>query len=735
VMKIPIAIAVLVLGYTPVSLPIAPYIEAPYPIGRCMAESTNILVVQVDKVDKTKNLIIFKKVQDLKGKHPTDVIRHQIGQGGFHPREWQNIMAWAEPGKLALIFHNGGASETCIDNYWYQCYAGGDWWNMSHAEPFLLRSFAGKPEKLGQFVLEMLAGREVVLPAMVDGNKDDLHLRRAKVQRLRASMKIQDYNPQRDFVGWGNEDFRRLLGMPGFTHVSPLPRLDPDVRGAAPADFNGDGLADVCLFGESKVVLLKNEGTALSEFALPYSGGARAAAWADYNGDGKPDLLLASPTGVRLLTNLGTSFRDDTAGLPKEAYNNVTAAAWIDYDGDGKPDILVANGFLGLRLYRNLGSKAPAAPETPQAGPWQYIGPFDNTGQKGFDTVYPPEKEINLQAQYDGKGGKVAWKKGEFADGQAVDFLPLFKPEQSVWSVVYVYREITVKQATELPISLGSDDTLTVWLNGAKLLAENVYRGVAPDSNLVTLALKPGKNALLMKICQGEGGWGFYYAAKEPKATASAMALFEDVTEKVGLGPDGAGGRVRGDHLLVADVDGDGRPDFLYSGGEGILVLNTPHGFVEASDSGIRFRTGRVTPVFGDYDGDGKPDLFVPQYGMGKLFHNEGKGKFKEVTAASGDLSKPLGQAVCAAWVDLTKRGKLDLLVGCIGGPNRYFRNLGDGKFEDAGDSIGLYQKVYNTRGFAVLDLNKDGVWDLIMVNEGAEPLALLGDPARTEKK
>src|SRR5579863_7755985 len=164
-MKIPLALAALVLAFTPGSLPIAPYIEAPYPIGRVMAESTNILVVQVDKVDKQKNLIIFKKIQDLKGKHPTDVIRHQIGQGGFHPREWQNIMAWAEPGKLALIFHNGGASETCIDNYWYQCYAGGDWWNMSHAEPFLLRSFSGKPEKLGQFVLEMLAGREVILPA------------------------------------------------------------------------------------------------------------------------------------------------------------------------------------------------------------------------------------------------------------------------------------------------------------------------------------------------------------------------------------------------------------------------------------------------------------------------------------------------------------------------------------------------------------------------------------------
>jgi hypothetical protein len=544
-----------------------------------MAESTNILVVRVDKVDKTKNLILYQKVQDLKGKHPTDTIRHMIGQGGFHPREWQNVMAWAEPGRLAIIFHNGGASETCIDNYWYQCYAGGDVWSLSHAEPFLLRSFAGKPEKLGQSVIEILQGREVIVPAMVDGNKDDLHLRRAKLQRLRASLKIVDYNPQRDFVGWGNEDYRRLLGMPGFTFAASLARVDPDVRGVAAADFNGDGLTDLCLFGETKVILLKNEGATFTEVPLPYTGGARWAAWRDYNGDGKPDLLLAAPTGVRLLTNLGTSFRDDSAGLPQEPYGNVTAAAWIDYDGDGHPDILVANGFLGLRLYRNLAGK-----------------------------------------------------------------------------------------------------------------------GVAPKNSKV-------------------------------------VPLFEDVSEKVGLGPEGIGGHVRGDHLVVADVDGDGRPDFLYCAGEGLLVLNKPGGFVEAKESGLKFRAGGVTPVFGDYDADGKPDLYVPQSGCGKLFHNEGKGKFREVTAESGDLHKPMGQAVCAVWTDLFKRGKLDLMVGCVAGPNRYFRNMGGGRFEDAGDSIGLYQKIWNTRGIAVTDLNKDGVPDVIFANEGSDTAAILGDPGRAEKK
>jgi hypothetical protein len=411
----------------------------------------------------------------------------------------------------------------------------------------------------------------------------------------------------------------------------------------------------------------------------------------------------------------------------------VTAASWIDYDGDGHSDILVANGVLGLRLYRNLAGKSGKAAEPPQLGPWQYIGPFDNAGQKGFDAVYPPEKEINLKAQYDARGGKAGWKQGTFADGSVQTLTGLFKPELNAWSVVYLYREIAAKAPTELPISLGSDDTLTAWLNGKKLLAENVYRAAAPDQHVVTLPLQAGKNSLLLKVCNGDGDWAFYFAAKEPQVKVTG--LFEDVTEKAGLGPDGAAGRARGDSLAVADVDGDGRQDFLYSAGEGVLVLNTPKGFVETKNSGVKYKAGGVTPVFGDFDGDGKPDLFVPQAGSSKLFHNAGKGIFTDCTGGAGDLARPIGQATCAAWVDLDKHGKLDLLVGCLNGPNRYFRNVGGWKFEDAGESIGLYQKVFNTRAIAVLDLNKDGVWDMIFANEGAEPVALLGDPARLEKK
>jgi hypothetical protein len=704
-------------------------------LGQVVALASNIMVVRVEKVDKEKNIIIFRKVRDLKGTHNGDVIKHNIGKAGFHPREWQYPMDWAEVGKTAIFFHNGGASEMCIGTYWYQAYAGGEWWNLSHGEPFLLRSFAGNPEKLAGLVTDMVAGKEVIAPCMVDGNKEDLHLRRAKIQRLKVSLKLQDYNPKRDFVGWGGEDFRRLNGMAGFTHYSALSRVDPDAQAVSVADIDGDGKQDLCLVGAGKLAVMLNGGESLNEMSLPAGvSGCRAAVWADYNSDGKPDLLVATPNGPKLFTNLGAgNLRDDSHLLPGEPAWNLTAAAWLDYDGDGKPDILLGNGFHGLRLYRNKG-QADASKTPLKLGAWRYVGPFDNACGKGFDAVYPPEKELNFGANYPGKNGEAAtWKEGKFADAE-VNNLALFKAENNIDAVVYLHREIECTAAMELPLSLGSDDTLTIWLNGEKLLAENAYRAAGADQNRVVLKLKAGKNQLLIKVCQGTGEWAFYFAARA-EVPRGITWDFEDVSAKVGLGPNGLGGTLKGDSLTVCDVNGDGRPDFLYGAGSGLLALNTKDGFKEAKDSGISFKAGRVGPVFGDVDGDGKPDLFLPQSQGCKLFRNDGNGKFTDVTAKSGDLAKVTSQAVCGSFGDFDNDGKLDLFVGCLRSGNVFLRNKGDGTFEDKSDEIGLTQKVFNTQAIGLADLNGDGVLDVILNNEGQESAVLLGNPEFVAKR
>src|SRR5262245_28672905 len=166
------------------------YVEAPMTLGAVITQSTNICSMVITKVDKQNNLIVYQKVADIKGKHPTDTIKHNIGRGGLRPGEWQEIMNWAEVGKAAVFFHNGGASETFIGSTWYQAYPNGEWWGMSHGEPYLLRSYAGKVDKLPGFVADIVGGKEVVVPCMVDGDKEAIHKHTAKVQRLKASLKL-----------------------------------------------------------------------------------------------------------------------------------------------------------------------------------------------------------------------------------------------------------------------------------------------------------------------------------------------------------------------------------------------------------------------------------------------------------------------------------------------------------------------------------------------------------------
>ena len=69
----------------------------------------------------------------------------------------------------------------------------------------------------------MLKGQEVVVPCMVDGDKNAIQLRTARLQRMKASLKIQDYDPKRDFAGWGVEEFRAIAGMTAFTRTTAEP--------------------------------------------------------------------------------------------------------------------------------------------------------------------------------------------------------------------------------------------------------------------------------------------------------------------------------------------------------------------------------------------------------------------------------------------------------------------------------------------------------------------------------
>jgi hypothetical protein len=143
-------------------------------------------------------------------------------------------------------------------------------------------------------------------------------------------------------------------------------------------------------------------------------------------------------------------------------------------------------------------------------GDWYYAGPFDNTEGIAFETSYAPEKGFDPNASFTGKDGvKFGWKKFAKAPFNKTNLEALF-PRARKDAAVYLYHEFESPKAFKLPISLGSDDTLSVFFNGKNLLNENYQRPAAPDQDIVDLVVKPGKNQLLIKVCQYSGQWEIF---------------------------------------------------------------------------------------------------------------------------------------------------------------------------------------------------------------------------------
>ena len=200
-----------------------------------------------------------------------------------------------------------------------------------------------------------------------------------------------------------------------------------------------------------------------------------------------------------------------------------------------------------------------------------------------------------------------------------------------------------------------------------------------------------------------------------------------------------------GGAVTLFDYDNDGDLDLLrVSPTDQHLYRNDGGKFVDVTEQAgalaAKPSAKGTSAVAGDYDNDGKPDLFVMRYGGATLYHNDGNGKFSDATTAAGIPSYSyLSSAV--AFVDVDHDGDLDIFIGGLadlskmpkatenrfledfpGAPNMLLRNDGNGKFTD----ITQAAKVGGTGGRAVAvvptDYDNHRDIDLLVVNFGKAP-------------
>jgi hypothetical protein len=249
-----------------------------------------------------------------------------------------------------------------------------------------------------------------------------------------------------------------------------------------------------------------------------------------------------------------------------------------------------------------------------------------------------------------------------------------------------------------------------------------------------------------------------------PADRPSGPIRFVDVTQAAGIHfrhNSGAYGKkylpeTMGSGVCVIDYDGDGWQDILFVNSmdwpEHKTSVSTPalyHNNHDGTFTDVTSTSGLAKEMYGlgcavgDFDNDGRDDIYITALGGNYLFRSLGAGRFVDVTTKAH--VKDPGFSTGAVWFDYDNDGKLDLFVShyvdwsevtdqfcTLDGKNKsyctpelykgqsatLFHNIGHGVFEDVTKKAGLYDPSSKSLGVALIDYDDDGWLDLFVAND-----------------
>ena len=251
--------------------------------------------------------------------------------------------------------------------------------------------------------------------------------------------------------------------------------------------------------------------------------------------------------------------------------------------------------------------------------------------------------------------------------------------------------------------------------------------------------------------------------ATKADATQTAAPRFADVTAKAGItfvhasaaSPDKYMFETFGSGVAWIDFDNDGFVDLYFvngapgsanalyrNNGDGTFKDVTQGSGTEASDN----RAYKTGVAVGDYDNDGRLDLYITAFGPNRLLRNLGNGKFADVTAAAGVAGGANEWSTSTGFLDYDRDGDLDLYVANYvdfrmdenpwcgtrqpgyrmycnptifdGMPDRLFRNNGDGTFTDVSKQAGIANPAGKGLGVVFCDFDRDADVDIYVAND-----------------
>jgi len=184
-------------------------------------------------------------------------------------------------------------------------------------------------------------------------------------------------------------------------------------------------------------------------------------------------------------------FEDIMARHPDENLRRVVAAfvaSWrrrLDADPEGAQAALDQRGLLDR---------------------FALISPFDNADGKGFAAEYPPERELDYDAEYEGTHFPARWRVGVPMNHQRnVDLRDLVSPGTGVTAYGNTY--VKVPEETNYLLRITTTDPIKVWVNDIEVLSRQTIDADATDQFSFPVLLRAGWNRILFKSCHLEGGW------------------------------------------------------------------------------------------------------------------------------------------------------------------------------------------------------------------------------------
>jgi len=172
--------------------------------------------------------------------------------------------------------------------------------------------------------------------------------------------------------------------------------------------------------------------------------------------------------------------------------------------------------------------------------------------------------------------------------------------------------------------------------------------------------------------------------------------------------------------ITLFDADGDGDLDLIAIDNAGTRLFRNDRGrFTDDSTRALPAdarATGGAGAIAGDYDNDGRPDLFLLTDTGRRLLHQKPDGTFED---ASGTLPATTG-ARCAAFVDVDHDGDLDIVTA--GRVPQLLRNNGNGTFTDITTEAGLAGAPAAAEAIAPADFDNRRDVDMLFVGRGAAP-------------